>query len=301
MAVLFLVFTQSPVLAESGAPPLFNYQGYLNDTGGNGVTGKKTMSFRIYASESDPVTSALWVSGNVTVRVVNGFFSVTLGEAPQNPLSEDIFSDATRYLGITVDGSELAQRKRLVSVPYALNSASSGIPGGGIIMWSGSVSNIPEGWALCDGTNGTPDLRNRFIVGAGSTYSPGNTGGVTTNNLSHTHTVSSHSHTVTAEAPATNDGGNHYHGVSIESQPVNMGTADPTKSVRDGSDKTCASQSHSHSVVGNTGWGGTHSHTVTSHSHGGNTGTAAPATSSQLSSTVENRPPYYALCFIMKL
>ena len=55
------------------------------------------------------------------------------------------------------------------------------IPVGGIILWSGTVGNIPSGWALCNGStvNGqlTPDLRSRFVVGAGSTYSPGNTGG----------------------------------------------------------------------------------------------------------------------------
>lgn len=42
------------------------------------------------------------------------------------------------------------------------------MPIGGIIMWSGSIATIPQKWALCDGTNGTPDLRNRFIVGAGT-------------------------------------------------------------------------------------------------------------------------------------
>ena len=44
-------------------------------------------------------------------------------------------------------------------------------------MWSGTIASIPSGWQLADGTNGSPDLRNRFIVGAGSTYSIGNTGG----------------------------------------------------------------------------------------------------------------------------
>lgn len=52
------------------------------------------------------------------------------------------------------------------------------IPVGVITMWSGSVDTIPDGWALCNGENGTPDLRNRFIVGAGDSYSVGNTGGV---------------------------------------------------------------------------------------------------------------------------
>lgn len=51
------------------------------------------------------------------------------------------------------------------------------IPYGGIMLWAGRLDSIPVGWALCDGNNGTPDLRNRFIVGAGSSYSPGQTGG----------------------------------------------------------------------------------------------------------------------------
>ncbi len=57
--------------------------------------------------------------------------------------------------------------------------AGGGIPIGGIIMWSGSVANIPSGWKLCDGNNGTPNLRDRFIVGAGTTYTAGTQGGST--------------------------------------------------------------------------------------------------------------------------
>ena len=56
-------------------------------------------------------------------------------------------------------------------------TASSGFPTGGIIMWSGSIATIPSGWALCDGQNSTPDLRDRFVVGAGTLYSVGSTGG----------------------------------------------------------------------------------------------------------------------------
>jgi len=51
------------------------------------------------------------------------------------------------------------------------------IPTGVITMWSGSVATIPSGWALCNGSNGTPDLRDLFIVGAGLTYNPDDTGG----------------------------------------------------------------------------------------------------------------------------
>ena len=59
----------------------------------------------------------------------------------------------------------------------------SGIPTGGIIMWSGATSAIPSGWVLCDGQNSTPDLRNKFIVGAndstGDTSYPGVSVGAT--------------------------------------------------------------------------------------------------------------------------
>ena len=72
-------------------------------------------------------------------------------------------------------------------------------PIGGIILWSGSTASIPSGWALCDGSNGTPDLRNKFIVGAGSTYNVNATGGsADAIVVSHTHgsgTLSAADHT----------------------------------------------------------------------------------------------------------
>ena len=65
-------------------------------------------------------------------------------------------------------------------------------PTGGIIIWSGAIGAVPSGWYICDGTNGTPDLRNRFIVGAGSTYSVGGNGGsADAITVTHTHTATS--------------------------------------------------------------------------------------------------------------
>ena len=74
------------------------------------------------------------------------------------------------------------------------------IPAGLISIWSGAIGAVPFGWYLCDGTNGTPDLRNRFIVGAGSTYSVGANGGsADAITVTHTHTATStdagHTHT----------------------------------------------------------------------------------------------------------
>ena len=74
------------------------------------------------------------------------------------------------------------------------------VPAGGIIMWSGSTGSIPSGWALCDGNNGTPDLRNRFVVGAGSSYSVNATGGSKDAVVvSHTHGITDNGHSHTLE------------------------------------------------------------------------------------------------------
>lgn len=275
--------------AASGAPQIMNYQGYLADDGGNPITGSKTMSFRIYATIDAAQSAALWQSGNVTVQVTNGQFSVNLGESPQTALPATLFTDDSRFLGITVDGTELTERKRLVSVPYALNG---GIPSGGIIMWKGSVAEIPAGWALCDGQNGTPDLRDRFVLGAGGTYAVGANGGSSTINLAHSHTVSSHNHSIGAESPGTSQVGDHAH------SGTTSGPND-THGVADGNDDRPAAEKHTHTFT--TSGAGAHSHTVNSHSHGGATGGSSPTTDSRLSNGQSILPPYYALCFIMKL
>ena len=69
---------------------------------------------------------------------------------------------------------------------------------GMIMLWSGSSATIPTGWLLCDGSSSTPDLRNRFVVGATSTYAVGATGG------SADAIVVSHTHTATVTDPGHN-------------------------------------------------------------------------------------------------
>jgi hypothetical protein len=71
------------------------------------------------------------------------------------------------------------------------NPSGGSIPVGGIIIWSGTIASIPSGWRLCDGSLGAPDLRDRFIIGAGDLYDPDDSGG------SADAVVVSHSHTVT--------------------------------------------------------------------------------------------------------
>lgn len=66
------------------------------------------------------------------------------------------------------------------------------LPAGIIVKWSGTIVNIPAGWILCDGAGGSPDLRNRFVVGAGDTYNPDDSGGSVNHN--HPFTGDGHSH-----------------------------------------------------------------------------------------------------------
>ncbi len=70
------------------------------------------------------------------------------------------------------------------------------IPPGFIAIWSNSIASIPPGWTFCNGANGTPDLRDKFIVGAGSTYNPDDIGGNTTH--IHLLTTDGHSHLLNA-------------------------------------------------------------------------------------------------------
>lgn len=137
----------------------------------------------------------------------------------------------------------------------------AGLPSGCIVLWSGSVASIPSGWYLCNGSNGTPDLRNRFIVGAGSTYSVGGTGG------SADAIVVSHTHTATVTDPG------HLHSISAIA-PNETGIGEVTT----GSGDT-------------TGNPNTDSNT---------TGISVSISTTGSSGTNANLPPYYALCYIMK-
>jgi len=142
---------------------------------------------------------------------------------------------------------------------------------GMIILWSGSIASVPSGWALCDGTNGTPDLRNRFVVGAGSTYAVDATGG------SADAIVVSHTHTATSTSTVTDPG--HKHNLS------GYGKDGTTFQFPDlegrGSFRTITN-----GVVTNTT--GITVATTTTNASAGTSGTNA------------NLPPYYALAYIMK-
>ena len=81
---------------------------------------------------------------------------------------------------------------QIATTAFVTTATAAAVPTGVIVMWSGSIASIPSGWYLCNGSNGTPDLRNRFVVGAGSTYAVDATGGsADAIVVSHTHTATS--------------------------------------------------------------------------------------------------------------
>lgn len=96
---------------------------------------------------------------------------------------------------------------------------------GAIVLWSGAIVDIPDGWVICDGNNGTPDLRDRFIVGAGDTYAVDAVGGAVT----HGHTFTSDGHTHDIPAGANIAAGANFNDTSNQSQAT--GTTQPTSSL----------------------------------------------------------------------
>jgi microcystin-dependent protein len=157
-------------------------------------------------------------------------------------------------------------------------AAGGGVPRGGIIMWSGALDALPDGWALCDGAFGRPDLRGRFIVGAGDAYDPGDTGGAETVTLTEGQ-VPAHTHAVNLN---TNAAGQHSH---VYNQGPSWAVAPSSGTVTRaylGSGTTPPQT--------NTGEAGNHAHNVS-----GNTAASGGGTAH------ENRPPYFALAYIIRL
>jgi hypothetical protein len=147
---------------------------------------------------------------------------------------------------------------QLATTEFVTVAVTASFPSGGIIIWSGSVAAIPTGWLLCNGSSSTPDLRNRFVVGAGSTYAVGATGG------SADAVVVSHTHTATVTDPG--------HAHTAQSQATGGQYASGGFSLTFGSGNTSSAT----------------------------TGITVANSTTGVSGTNANLPPYYALCYIMK-
>jgi len=210
----------------------------------------------------------------------------------------------------------------------------SSVPIGTVVMWSGNSSNVPTGWLLCDGTaisrttysdlyaiqgnvfgsgDGSttfnlPNMKDRFVVGAGNTYSSNSTGGSNSHTLttaeipSHNHTQNSHSHT-----GSSGTGGSHSHTgttstTGAHTHNVYYSYSGGAGSYRrlghatsnSGSDNSALSNgNHSHTFT--TASGGDHSHTVAVGS------TIATNQATGGGGAHENRPPYIGILFIIRV
>lgn len=200
-------------------------------------------------------------------------------------------------------------------------------PSGGIILWSGATSNIPSGWVLCDGQNSTPDLRGKFVIGAGGSYNPAATGGSETVTLStsqipsHSHSTDSagsHGHTTGtgggshSHSGSTSGAGGHNHGVNDPGHKHRWGVDDNQGAVGPNNPDANPGSNYRDTTTTRTGINvngvGDHAHnfntssSTASHSHnvGSNGSHTHTGGSTGGGGSHNNMPPYYALCYIMK-
>ena len=166
---------------------------------------------------------------------------------------------------------------QIATTAFVASSAASAIPAGVIVMWSGSIAAIPAGWYLCDGSNGTPNLRDRFVIGAGSAYAVGGTGG------SKDAIVVSHSHSTSISDP----GHNHVPGANDADNVFNQALRkqDPALYTNVFNDTLGYPQPD---IV--------HSGPISR----ATTDISVTVNSAGSSGTNANLPPYYALAYIMK-
>ena len=259
VAVLFLFFAVN----ASAIQQLVSLQGKVTSSGALLDDSNITVAIFDAATGGNEIYNS---SSDFDNKIQEGYFDIMLGSSTVLTLNltqnywlemtingEDVdFSGSERKqfqspVGKTISGN-LTIGNTVTATSFVGNGSQltgiDAIPSGVIVMWSGSIADIPTSWALCNGSNGTPDLRDRFIVGAGSSYAVDNTGGEASHTL------------IIAEMPA------HTHSYN---QPFSTGY------VSESGDRP--------RIVG--------SSTTT-----GSTGGNAPH---------ENRPPYYALAYIMKL
>ena len=194
-------------------------------------------------------------------------------------------------------------------------------------MWSGSIDSIPEGWALCDGNNGTPDLTGTFVRHAdGVTFNPGDQGGSATDSIV-TSSEGDHTHTTDSQGAHTHSGttGNHQlttaqlpqHGHYMASEVSGTNNARinnyPNKPFRiygryRGDDDTeyelvadigVADGGATSGLTSYVGSNESHSHTISS--DGAHTHTLSTTGAHTHTATVDTIPPYYALAYIMRV
>jgi len=295
----------SPLSVASGGTGITSFGTGVATALGQNVTGSGGMVLATSATLTTPTLTTPTLttpvigtpsSGTLTnctgLPIVNGTtgtLSVTRGGTGSTTLTANnvILGNGTSPVQFVAPGSS-----GNVLTSNGTTWTSSAIPSqfitGMIMLWSGSIASIPSGWALCNGSNGTPDLRDRFVVGAGSTYTVNATGGsADAITVAHTHTYST----------TTGTAGTHQHFIANtvdssggSSSPITASNYINQTGGDSGDNRYTLEGSATVASLALTSEAGAHSHSVS--------GTTASTGSS---GTNANLPPYYALAYIMKL
>jgi hypothetical protein len=163
--------------------------------------------FTYQAGSTTPLTTYTDSSG--LIANTNPIILGTDGRPPSTIwLSEGFFY---KFVLATSSNVTIQTYDNLYGIINAAAPAATPIPAGGILLWSGSIGSIPAGYVLCNGSNSTPDLRDRFVVGAGSTYAVNATGGsADAVVVTHTHSLTDpgHSHGISSNTISVPTNGN---------------------------------------------------------------------------------------------
>lgn len=258
----------------------------LNFASGSRVEMRVTngvLSAMLQKNGGDTLTGTTTLNGILTLggsgSIQGGEFTGALRGAPGVTGNQILVPSGGG--GATAGGSLILTAANLSSnIPSGFDFMHTNM----IALWNGLSSAVPSGWVICDGTNGTPDLRDRFVVGAGNTYSYGSTGNANTGSTdpSSQITVGSHALTV-AEMPVHNHtfwtGGYGFHNAVSGgySSLINGGSQQNTWPTGEPEAGT--------QIIGNAGSGNGHVHPLSgnlAHTH------------------TYSLPPYYGLFYIMK-
>jgi hypothetical protein len=236
--------------------PVGNGQQFFDN---NGIPNAGGLIYTYQAGSSTLLTTYTTVNG--TIANTNPIVLDAYGRTPSEIWMQTGYS--YKFVIQTANAVTLQTLDNLYPILQSAPAVSSAFVAGMIIIWSGSLGSVPSGWVLCDGTNSTPDLRNRFIAGAGSTYAVGATGG------SADAIVVTHTHTATVTDPG------HVHQNILAPQPTGAGDGTPQSAQ---TSETQRSTTMASAVTG----------ISVTNANAGTSGTNA------------NLPPYYALAYIMK-
>lgn len=234
------------------------------------------------------------LTGDVTGNVTGDIAGTLTGDSAGTHIGPQVGDVDVRSATLQLDDAQIPLSA--IDAPVVTSNDLRLLPVGVIMAWSGSAASIPAGWTLCDGSDGTPDLRDRFVIGAQGTHAVDDTGGATT----HTHGTLN-----------TADAGGHTHGLSVdpttltidqipshlhrlnlpidkEQGALNGGVPFSFNWRTDVDKKSATLDPFSEAVGGGQG-----------HSHSGTAASAGVHSHSVTIGALSHMPPFYALAFIM--